>query len=89
MLERKYDERHGQDNIADSPSILTATHGGGYPAGGGFRHENDDDLRGAAHAATQHQNGGGESQDFFSGILNKIGGNKSNLANEDIDEGGE
>lgn len=60
--------------------------GGGYPAGGGFRHEDDEDFRGAAEAASRHAGDSGDAG-MFGGILNAIGQRKGELANEDIDEG--
>ena len=53
--------------------------------GSNFSHENDDDLRGAAHHAA---NNADEDSSFFSGILNQLGPMKQQVAQEDLDEDG-
>ncbi|KAK3329077.1 hypothetical protein B0H66DRAFT_12902 [Apodospora peruviana] len=64
------------------------THGGAYPAGGGFySHEDDEDFCGAAqHAQAGYADANEDSADFFSGILNQLGSRKQQVAQEDIDE---
>lgn len=47
--------------------------------------DDDDDLSGAAEHATRNAGGSGD-KDLFSSILGNFVGNKSKLANEDIDE---
>jgi hypothetical protein len=66
---------------------LSVTHGGAYPAGGGYPHHDDADLRGAASAAAKDA---AEDEDFFADILGKVLKNKqpSQIAEEDIDEDG-
>jgi hypothetical protein len=61
------------------------THGGAYPAGGGYPHHDDADLRGAVSAAASHAP---EDEDFFSNALGKLLQNKpkAQIAQEDIDE---
>jgi hypothetical protein len=61
------------------------THGGSYPAGGGVRHEEDNDFRGAARHASD---GAGDSGDtnFFGNILSSLGKNKKDDDDDDIDE---
>ncbi|KAH6609211.1 hypothetical protein Trco_002557 [Trichoderma cornu-damae] len=59
-------------------------HGGNYPAGGDFYHE-DEELRTAHQQASQHAGSSGNS-DIFSSIINSIGQKKSHLANGEIDE---
>ncbi|KAL7943099.1 hypothetical protein V8C42DRAFT_329687 [Trichoderma barbatum] len=59
-------------------------HGGNYPAGGDFSHE-DEELRTAHQQASQHAGSSGNSE-LFSNIINSIGQKKSHLANDDIDE---
>jgi hypothetical protein len=49
--------------------------------------DDDDDLSGAAEHATRNAGGSGD-RDLFSSILGNFVGNKSKLANEDIDEQG-
>jgi hypothetical protein len=72
---------HGRSNP------LSVTHGGAYPAGGGYPHADDADLRGAASAAAKDAT---EDEDFFADILGKVLKNKqpSQIAEEDIDEDG-
>jgi len=59
--------------------------GGAYPGGGGYRHEDDEDLRGAAQHASQHAGQSGSSG-LFASVLNAVGQNKNHLANQDVDE---
>lgn len=61
------------------------THGGGYPAGGGFQHEEDEDLRGAAEHAARQAGDSGDS-DFFGNIMGSLSQRKHQVAQEDIDE---
>lgn len=64
------------------------THGGAYPAGGGYPHADDAGLGGAASAAAKHAP---EDQDFFSDVIGKMLQSKqpAQLADEDdIDEDG-
>ncbi|OTA91154.1 hypothetical protein M434DRAFT_397412 [Hypoxylon sp. CO27-5] len=61
------------------------THGGAYPAGGGYPHDDDDDLRGASEHATRHAGSSGSS-DLFSNLLGALTQKKQTLANEDVDE---
>ncbi len=63
----------------------TETHGGGYPAGGGFQHDDDDDFRNAAEHASRHAGNSGDS-DFFGNILGSLGNKQHKLAEEDLDE---
>lgn len=63
------------------------THGGGYPAGAGVPHDDDDDFRGAADIASNHAGDSGDSS-FFSGILQSLVDKKQQVAEEDIDEDG-
>ncbi|KAM7198261.1 hypothetical protein V8F20_006288 [Naviculisporaceae sp. PSN 640] len=56
------------------------------PSGsGGFSHQDDIDLRGAADHAAKHSNMS-ENPDFFSSILNQLGSNKDQIAGQRIDE---
>ncbi len=58
---------------------------GRYQGGGG---EDDEDLRGAADAASRHAGDSGDS-DMFGGILNAISQRKGHIANnQDVDEDG-
>ncbi|KAH8883656.1 hypothetical protein GQ53DRAFT_771614 [Thozetella sp. PMI_491] len=66
-------------------SQAATTHGGSYPAGGGFSHDEDEDFRGAAEHASRHAGSSGDS-DFFGSILNSVGHRKQQIAQEDIDE---
>ncbi|TPX15503.1 uncharacterized protein E0L32_004483 [Thyridium curvatum] len=50
-----------------------------------YRHEDDEDLRGAAETASRHAGDSGDTS-LFGGILNAIGQNKGRLEQEDIDE---
>lgn len=52
-----------------------------------YRHEDDEDLRGAAETASRHAGDSGDTS-LFGGILNAIGQNKGRLEQEDIDEDG-
>ncbi|KAI1414014.1 hypothetical protein F5Y13DRAFT_159555 [Hypoxylon sp. FL1857] len=61
------------------------THGGAYPAGGGYPRQDDDDLRGAEEHATRHAGSSGSS-DLFSGLLGALTQKKQSLAHEDVDE---
>lgn len=61
------------------------THGGAYPAGGGYPRDDDDDLRGASEHATRHAGSSGSS-DLFSNLLGALTQKKQSLANEDVDE---
>ncbi|KAI1106186.1 hypothetical protein F4804DRAFT_330556 [Jackrogersella minutella] len=60
------------------------THGGAYPAGGGYGGD-DDDLRGASEHASRHAGSSGDSS-LFSGLLGALGQKKHSLANEEVDE---
>lgn len=64
------------------------THGGGYPAGAGVPHDDDDDFRGAADTASRHAGDSGDSN-IFSNILQSLASKKQQVAQEDIDEDGE
>ncbi|POR34473.1 Uncharacterized protein TPAR_05323 [Tolypocladium paradoxum] len=59
-------------------------HGGNYPAGGGFQH--DDDALKTAHQEASQLAGSSGSSDMFSQIIGAIGQRKGQIANEDIDE---
>ncbi|KAL2167437.1 hypothetical protein VTG60DRAFT_1235 [Thermothelomyces hinnuleus] len=61
------------------------THGGSYPAGGGYAHPGDDDLRGAASVAAKEAP---EDQDFFANAIAKLLDNKKHESDDDIDEQG-
>ncbi|KAI8965401.1 hypothetical protein F5Y11DRAFT_9231 [Daldinia sp. FL1419] len=61
------------------------THGGAYPAGGGYPRSDDDDFRGAAEHATRHAGNSGSS-DLFSSLLGALTQKKQSLADEDVDE---
>lgn len=63
------------------------THGGGYPAGAGVPHDDDDDYRNAAETASRAAGDSGDSS-FFSSLLGSLTEKKSQVANEDIDEDG-
>ncbi|KAK4155573.1 hypothetical protein C8A00DRAFT_13390 [Chaetomidium leptoderma] len=69
----------------ERPQGGNVTHGGAYPAGGGYPHIDDDDLRGAASVAAKETP---EDQDFFTGVLANILNNKpqAQIAEEDLDE---
>ncbi|KAI0473655.1 hypothetical protein GGR56DRAFT_648437 [Xylariaceae sp. FL0804] len=58
------------------------THGGSYPAGGGY---GGDDFSGAAEHASRHAGESGSSS-LFSGLLGALGQKKESLSQEDIDE---
>ncbi|KAK3335319.1 hypothetical protein B0T19DRAFT_395194 [Cercophora scortea] len=60
------------------------THGGAYPAGGGFNYPEDEDLRGAAGHAASH--GGSEDSSFFSGIVSQLASSKQQVGQGEIDE---
>ncbi|KAK3693497.1 hypothetical protein B0T22DRAFT_476342 [Podospora appendiculata] len=60
------------------------THGGAYPAGGGFDYPEDEDLRGAAGHAASH--GGSEDSSFFSSIVSQLASSKQQVGQGDIDE---
>jgi hypothetical protein len=66
----------------------SVTHGGGYPAGAGVPHPDDEDFRGAAERASQHAGDSGDTS-MFANVLGHIGQKKQHLANQDIDEEGE
>ncbi|KAI2783625.1 hypothetical protein F4815DRAFT_457286 [Daldinia loculata] len=61
------------------------THGGAYPAGGGYPRSDDDDFRGAAEHATRHAGSSG-NRDLFSSLLGALTQKKQSLADEDVDE---
>ncbi|KAF3057285.1 beta-flanking protein [Daldinia childiae] len=61
------------------------THGGAYPAGGGYPRSDDDDFRGAAEHASRHAGSSGDS-DLFSSLLGALTQKKQSLAEEDVDE---
>ncbi|KAI1081997.1 hypothetical protein F5B20DRAFT_534031 [Whalleya microplaca] len=62
------------------------THGGAYPAGGGYPRSDDDDMRGAAEHATRHAGESGDSN-LFSTLLGALGQKRQSLADEsDVDE---
>lgn len=63
------------------------THGGAYPAGGGYPHDDDDDLRGAASIAAKEAP---EDQSFFDEVLGGLLRDKpkAKLEEEDLDEDG-
>lgn len=61
------------------------THGGAYPAGGGYPRADDDDIRGAAEHATRHAGESGSS-DLFSSLLGALTQKKQALKEEDVDE---
>ncbi|KAI0178893.1 hypothetical protein GGR52DRAFT_278554 [Hypoxylon sp. FL1284] len=65
--------------------LPSVTHGGAYPAGGGYARDDDDDLRGASEHASRHAGGSGDS-DLFSGLLGALTQKKQSLAEEDVDE---
>ncbi|KAL2136516.1 hypothetical protein VTI74DRAFT_3341 [Chaetomium olivicolor] len=78
------DERRPAQGLQQGGGNLT--HGGAYPAGGGFSHADDSDLRtSAASAAAKNAP---EDEDFFSGVLGKLLEKKSlsQVADEDLDE---
>ena len=75
----------GNQNYGGGNQNYGGHNGGNGGNGGNYNHDDDDDLKGAAHAAS---NDDGESSNFFSEILNKIGANKSSIANSDYDEDG-
>lgn len=57
------------------------------PRGHVPRGDDDDDLSGAAEHASRNAGGSGD-RDLFSSVLGKFVGNKSQLADEEIDEQG-
>ena len=57
----------------------------GGSSSGHYRHDDDDELRGAAEVASREAGDSGDS-DFFGSILNTLGQKKMSLASEDIDE---
>ncbi|KAI0103487.1 hypothetical protein F4814DRAFT_98705 [Daldinia grandis] len=61
------------------------THGGAYPAGGGYPRADDDDFRGAAEHASRHAGSSGD-RDLFSSLLGALTQKKQSLADEDVDE---
>ncbi|KAI2628001.1 hypothetical protein GGS26DRAFT_560688 [Hypomontagnella submonticulosa] len=61
------------------------THGGAYPAGGGYARQDDDDMRGAAEHASRHAGSSGDT-DLFSSLLGALTQKKQSLADEDVDE---
>ncbi|KAK6949215.1 hypothetical protein Daesc_009289 [Daldinia eschscholtzii] len=61
------------------------THGGAYPAGGGYPRPDDDDLHGAAEHASRHAGDSGDN-DLFSNLLGALTKKKQSLADEDVDE---
>ncbi|KAK4129651.1 hypothetical protein N657DRAFT_660940 [Parathielavia appendiculata] len=88
LIEKAVDKVFGEDD--ERPQGLhqgggNLTHGGAYPAGGGYSHADDADLRGAASAAAKDADDG---EAFFADILGKVLKNKqpSQIAEEDIDE---
>jgi hypothetical protein len=58
-----------------------------YGGGGGYGGGDDNDLSGAAHHAQQHAGDSGDSG-MFSTVLNHLGQNKQNIANQPINEQG-
>ncbi|KAI0009459.1 hypothetical protein F4779DRAFT_373357 [Xylariaceae sp. FL0662B] len=61
------------------------THGGAYPAGGGYARADDDDIRGAAEHAKRHAGESGDDN-LFATLLGALGQKKQSLADEDVDE---
>ncbi|KAK4241817.1 hypothetical protein C8A03DRAFT_29983 [Achaetomium macrosporum] len=77
------DDERRQEGLHQGGGNLT--HGGAYPAGGGYPHHDDADLRGAALVAAKDAD---EDEGFFSDVLGKLLQNKqpSQIADEDLDE---
>ncbi|KAK4041569.1 hypothetical protein C8A01DRAFT_34409 [Parachaetomium inaequale] len=82
LLGKAVDKVFGDDD--ERPQGGNVTHGGAYPAGGGYPHA-DDDIRGAASVAASEAP---EDHDFFAGVLGKLLQDKpqAKIAEEDIDE---
>ncbi|KAL7620277.1 hypothetical protein AAE478_009270 [Parahypoxylon ruwenzoriense] len=75
------DERRGERQ--------PVTHGGAYPAGGGYPRADDDDFRGAAEHASRHAGSSGSS-DLFSSLIGALTQKKQSLKdkkdNDDDDD---
>ncbi|KAM7207119.1 hypothetical protein V8F33_000218 [Rhypophila sp. PSN 637] len=90
----EHQNRHSQAKIDQQVPIPRREGGHGIDSGssirygsgsGGFSHQDDIDLRGAADHAASHPNTN-ESPEFFSGILDQLGSKKQHVAQERIDE---
>ncbi|OAQ79335.1 beta-flanking protein [Purpureocillium lilacinum] len=76
--------QHNQQQQQQNLPPGDKSHGGNYPAGGGFAHD-DDELKTAQHEAANRAGSSGSSE-LFSSVLSAIGQRKGQIANEDIDE---
>ncbi|KAK3309525.1 uncharacterized protein B0T15DRAFT_515716 [Chaetomium strumarium] len=77
------DDERRQEGLHQGGGNLT--HGGAYPAGGGYPQHADADLRGAASVAAKDAD---DDEGFFSDVLGKLLQNKppSQIADDDLDE---